>query len=1027
MQSEKPRSGPSEAPSLQPKHNFAAWSVLAVSLLATGLLWYATQARFQEYDQLQFDREAELLHDRMRGRISRLAQVLKTYAATFKPGRRGGEVAGEPRPVEFPELTHINFVAAGEEASRAGPLEGVWQGDTVLRAARRAPAAGSLQITGRMIEPSPEGTIPGISMVVPVFAPLDAPNRSDERSRKQLGWLTAFLRIPELMQALIDETEAPLALELHEEVEPDRYAFVARNTGHQPQGDGEGHSEARFQTTSSFDLGGRAWMLKFYSTGPLETVAGRNHSLQLLLGGLAVSILLFDIALMVDSKRSEAAAVSELMTRRLRESEARIRAVVDHAPDGIITFDPNGIIATFNPGAEQIFGWTLEEVKGRSVDIIMPGWLPSKPADSAEDLTRGGKQVLGRRKEGAEVPVEATVSQMRFGSRRMYAVIVRDISERKRAEEALRQSEERYSLAAWASNDGLWDWNLLTDEIYYSARWKSMLGFEENEIGFRPAEWLARIHVDDRERFDAVIADHLRGRTPHLEAEYRLRHKDSSYRWMLVKAVAVKGEDDKPIRLAGSQTDITARKKVELQLLRDALYDSLTGLPNRAHFMRVLERVVRENRSEEDQPFALLFLDMDHFKDVNDSLGHHVGDQLLVSIAERLKTALRADETLARLGGDEFAVLIENLHDLRSAASIAERIQKRLATSFVLEDHEVYVTVSIGIALGPNRDETPESLIRDADTAMYRAKAAGKGRHATFDQSMHIQAVERLSLETSLRRAIDREEFLIHYQPFVSLETGRITGCEALVRWQHPTRGMIPPLEFIPIAEDMGLINPLGEWILNKACQQMKSWHEMGLPPIRLAVNISPRQCTNPGLFDVVTRALQNSGLPATSLQLEITESALMESADAIIEPLVELYGKGIQFSLDDFGTGYSSLMYLQRFPITTLKIASSFVREITTDPEDAQLASGLMALGRTLGLNVICEGVETQEQLNFLTGSRQCDEVQGYFMARPIDAEAFRDLVEAESKAGEQSEISRKVRKGSTFIMPVPETDAEG
>jgi len=736
-----------------------------------------------------------------------------------------------------------------------------------------------------------------------------------------------------------------------------------------------------------------------------------------------MSVLLFDMALMVDSRRAEAAAVSELMTRKLRESESRIRAVVDHAPDGIVTFDGAGAIATFNPGAERVFEYPAAEVRGRSIGALLPSWWPSNEINIGSFLTSlegevmsGGEEVEGLRKDKTTVPIELTVSRMASAKRPMFTTIIRDISERKEAQEALCRSEERYALAAWASNDGLWDWDVETEEVYYSPRWKSMLGFEDSEIAGRPSEWIHRLHADDRDHFEKTLRAHLEGDTPHFEVEYRIRHRDGTYRWMLCKGVAVRDERQQPLRLAGSQTDTTSRKKVELQLMCDSLYDSLTGLPNRSHFLRVLHRVVEDSRRTPNDMFALLFLDLDRFKHVNDSLGHHVGDQLLVGIANRLKLVLRPQETLARLGGDEFAILVEGLPNAEQAARIAERIQQELSHPFMLDENEVFVSVSIGIAVRPEREETPEGLIRDADTAMYRAKAAGKGRHALFDQSMYTQAVERLSLETSLRRAVEREEFVLHYQPFVSLESGRITGCEALVRWNHPTRGLVSPQEFIPVSEEMGLINPVGAWILEEACRQMKAWHKSGLPEVRLAVNISPRQYRHPDLVETVLNALRRSGLDNSLLQLEITESALMENADEIIDPLVQLYEMGIQFSLDDFGAGYSSLTYLQRFPIQTLKIDGSFVQEATGDPEGAALASGLMALGQTLGLQVICEGVETEQQFQFLANTGKCDEAQGYYLSRPLTPENFARILASEQEAPTYSRILSRSRSARSL-----------
>jgi diguanylate cyclase (GGDEF)-like protein len=392
-----------------------------------------------------------------------------------------------------------------------------------------------------------------------------------------------------------------------------------------------------------------------------------------------------------------------------------------------------------------------------------------------------------------------------------------------------------------------------------------------------------------------------------------------------------------------------------------------------------------------------LFLDLDRFKVVNDSLGHYVGDQLLVAIADRLKHCVRPTDTIARLGGDEFAILLVNLTDVTEATAIAERIQSDLALPFMVGQNEVFTAVSIGITMSSEGVESTDSLIRDADTAMYRAKGSGKGRYEMFDQGMHTRAVERLLLETQLRRALEREEFRIHYQPIVSLDSGEISGCEALIRWEHPERGLVLPDQFVPVAEETGLIAAMSEWLMGRACAQMKSWIDSGLPPIRLSVNISPRQLKQQNLFDAVSLALSESGLDASLLQLELTESALMENADATIQPLVELYGKGVQIALDDFGTGYSSLIYLRRFPISVLKIDGSFVGEIASDPGDAAITAGLIALGRSLGLRVVVEGVETREQLECLR-SQKCDEVQGYYISRPLDAAAFGELLRAGS-----------------------------
>jgi diguanylate cyclase (GGDEF)-like protein len=472
-----------------------------------------------------------------------------------------------------------------------------------------------------------------------------------------------------------------------------------------------------------------------------------------------------------------------------------------------------------------------------------------------------------------------------------------------------------------------------------------------------------------------------------------MRHTDGTYRWMLSRGLARRDETGQAARVAGSQTDITDRKQAEEQLLHDAFHDALTGLRNRTLFIDRLGRSLRRAKQGEEQSFAVLFLDLDRFKVVNDSLGHLVGDRLLIGIARRLEACLRPGDTVARLGGDEFAILLDEIRDVGDATRVAERIHRKLTLPFQLDGHEVFTTASIGIAISASHYEQPDDLLRDADMAMYRAKALGKARHEMFDAEMHTRAVAILQMDSELRRAVERQEFLVHYQPIVSLASGQITGVEALLRWQHPERGLVFPSEFIPLAEETGLIAAMGEWLLRAACAQNKLWHADGSTSLRVLVNLSARQFQDPDLPALVSEVLQETGLTAPALQLEITETVAMKNVERSVATLKALQSMGVQISIDDFGTGYSSLGYLKRFPLHALKIGRSFVRQITTDPDDAAITAAITALAHSLGLKVVAEGVETDEQLAFLRW-QQCDEIQGGLFSPPLPAEQFAALL---------------------------------
>jgi diguanylate cyclase (GGDEF)-like protein/PAS domain S-box-containing protein len=561
----------------------------------------------------------------------------------------------------------------------------------------------------------------------------------------------------------------------------------------------------------------------------------------------------------------------------------------------------------------------------------------------------------------------------------------------------LRESEERYALAVRAANDGIWDWNLKTNEIYYSVRWKEMLGYGENEIGADLNEWFKRIHPDDRKQVQDNLVTHLRGTTPRFECEYRIQHATGMYLWVLSRGLAMRDSSGSAHRLAGSQSDITARKLAEERLAHDALHDALTGLPNRILFLDRLQNRLERTKRNPDDLFAVMFIDLDRFKVVNDSLGHAFGDQLLITTGWRLQQCLRPQDTVSRLSGDEFAVLLDAVNNINDTQRVAERIRAQLITTTLLGVIERSPTASIGIVLFDKNYAAADDLLRDADLAMYHAKRLGGNQYQVFNDTMHTSAVELLHLEGELKHAVARKEWLVYYQPIVSITSGKPVGAEALIRWRHPQRGILAPHEFIQVAEDTGLILPIGEHVLRTACRQAKAWREAGYSKFWVSVNISARQFRDKDLVEMIARILAETGLSSDGLRLEITESVAVQNKEYTIKTMNELDAMGVYTSLDDFGTGYSSLSYLKQFPLRVLKVDQSFIQDIQQNPKNEALIKAIIGMARSLGLEVVGEGVEKAEQLNFLR-TEMCDQVQGFLLSRPIPAEDLGTLLKQDA-----------------------------
>ncbi len=625
------------------------------------------------------------------------------------------------------------------------------------------------------------------------------------------------------------------------------------------------------------------------------------------------------------------------------------------------------------------------------------------------------------RADGAMIEVEVAASLRDVNGKTYVLELVRDV----RAERALRSAYEdlqaRYDLVSQAANDGLWVWDLTNGEVEYSPRWASLMGLSEARLVGTIDMWLEHIHPADRPAVDEALGFHLDGLSEVFESEHRVEHRSGAWRWVLVRAVAERNVDGNLVRVGGSTSDITHRKNAEERLRYEAFHDPLTGLANRAWLIHRLQDTMQhaqassplsnqgelplpifEGRVQEPNAvlsfgdprlafeadyFAIVLIGVDGFKLINDSFGPSLGDMLLRAVAARIARSVRSVDTVARISGDEFALLLEGLESPGEVAIIADRIAKDLAQPFDLRGYAVYTSVSMGIVPGTETYGEPEEVLRDANIALVRAKKAGRAKRVYFDQSMRAKTIRRLMLETDLRRALERSELRLAYQPIVSLQTGEIQGFEALCRWHHNKHGLIGPAEFIPLAEESGLIVPIGRWALQTACEDALGWTPRPGAPHWVAVNVSGRQLSHPSFIDEVREVLTSTGLPPHRLHLEITESVLMENAEASRDILASLRALGVELSIDDFGTGYSSLAYLRRFPIETLKIDRAFLSK-EADAEDSwAIIETIRSLATILGIGVVVEGVETSEHAQRLS-KMGCQAAQGYLFARPIAAE---------------------------------------
>jgi diguanylate cyclase (GGDEF)-like protein/PAS domain S-box-containing protein len=1026
---------------------------LACGLLATLFAWYQAGRVVEREESAQFAARANVATVVLERRIQRYLDILyglqafayhtdeltrqdfRQYARALQLGKRfpGVQAVEFIRRVPLAERDH--FLLSLRSDPSMGPIgttfgiqppgdrEEYWAIDYVeplptnesvvgldilsrpasRAAAERARDFGEPSATGRYRLAQEAGASYGLVIYLPVFG-------HTATHAGLVGLVNVVLRVDDMLaDTLNDSLLGNVRVRIHDlgvagavSAEPSSATLFYASANETADTPASWWQQNR-ATEKPVAVAGRQWLVQ-YDQEPVVVPWLQSPALVVLAAGLGMTLLLYGIFRAVSRARSEAIELARRATEGLstqlaftqklesntRDSNERLRAVIEAAPVGIIARDLDAVIRMWNPAAERLFGWKESEVLKTATSVV-PQHLREETRVLRERAQNGEtiwvEETQRLRRDGSLVDASVSISPIYDDGRVVGTMVtITDITRRKQAEAALRESESQLRLAMEAAQMGMWYWEADTDRFTHSDGLNVLFGSppETGNVHYRTLQ--ERMHPEDRDLFAATLR-HAIKHGGDFQVDYRVVWPDASVHWIANRAQVHRGADGRAQRVIGVAMNITDRKMAEQRVAHMAHHDALTGLPNRVLLRDRIQQAIAQAHRAGSQ-VAVLFLDLDRFKTINDSLGHQLGDRLLQSVASRILVCVREGDTVSRVGGDEFVIVVPGIGTSGDASAVASKILEVLASAFHLHGNDLHVSTSIGIALYPSDGADAETLMRNADTAMYHAKDMGRGNYQFFTQHMNVAAQQRLALDNALRRAVEAREFELQYQPLFDLRDRSVTGFEALLRW-HPPGGaaVVPPGQFIAAAEESGLIVPIGEWVLGEAIREAARW-QTGGKSYSLAVNVSAKQLARPSFVTRLRELLEETGVNPALVELEITESVIIAGGGEAQDALHQIAKLGVGIAIDDFGTGYSGLAYLKRFPIDTVKIDQSFIRDLTVDPEDAAIVTAIVAMARSLDVDVVAEGVETEEQVDELK-RLGCRRAQGYLLARPMSAAA--------------------------------------